>query len=401
MAMIYYILAHGGGNGSNGFAPSERSILNNLQTLTRYVLRELLPPFLYSLGLMCSFILFAQTMAQIVKMNVPIMAIGRVGVWLVPDVLSYALPMSFLLACLMGFGRLAEDNEILAIKACGVQVIRLAVPVNLIALGIALVLLALNVSAIPSARRQARWEAVRMASLYPAQVIPEGEFIQVFDGISLFVERKDPRQNRLLKVKVDRQDEEGNKIIIQAASAEIKGSVANNDLHIILSEGSIVEVTGKEGKQSVVRKMEFQTFDQALQLGEDVLNPRLNPRAAEMSFSELRKKISGYFSDPDEEIREYKRYHNFVCEYHERWSRPFAIFVFALVGIPLAIGGKTGGKAKSFAYSFLVFAVYYLLMLPTVTLGEKGHLPAMLALWIPNLVLMAAGVGLYLKISSE
>jgi LPS export ABC transporter permease LptF len=369
-----------------------------LKILRNYVLSELQAPFIFSMGLLCSFLLFGKAITQILKMDIPLAAVGRVGMWLIPEMLTYAIPMSFLLACLMGFGRLAGDREILAMKASGVNIVRLALPVNAIALGVAFLLLLLSSGPLPRARYRARWEGIRVGAMYPARIIPEGEFIEVFEGLRLYVERKDPEHNRLLHVKIDKQDEKGNKILIQAAYAEIQGSFAENDLRIILNEGSVTEV--RADNPGVIHKMDFQKWEETLKLGEDALNPKLHLRPDEMTLLELKHKIANYFNDPEEAGRK-NRLNIFRCELHERWTRPFAIFVFALVGVPLAIGGKTGGRTRSFAFSFFVFASYYLLMLPTQTLGEEAKIPPLLAMWIPNLVLSIVGIVLYIRVALE
>ena len=71
------------------------------------------------------------------------------------------------------------------------------------------------------------------------------------------------------------------------------------------------------------------------------------------------------------------------------------------MGVPLAIGAMTGGRAKSFAYSFFVFLAYYLLMVPGQTLGEEGTLTPAVGMWLPNIILGCVGIGLYIKIALE
>jgi len=368
-----------------------------VRTLRQYILREFFISFVPIVLLLTSFLLFGRTIIEVINRDVPIVAIGRVGVWLIPEVFGYTIPMGFLLACLMSFGRLASDHEILAIRAAGIHILYLCLPINLLGLCISLVLIGMNATFLPHLKHRSKLEAIRMAALYPAYILPEGEWLDVFDDLRLLVERKDPKTNRLFNVKIEKEDEGGRLIIIQAVSAEIRGSLQGRDLQIIMNEVTITQDV--DGDEHSIYKGDFRTWKQRLSV-EEVMRKEVEFRPGDMNIFELADRVKHY-EKYEESERGRDRHQIFRCELHEKFSRPFSVFIFALVGVPLAISARTGGRATSFGFGFVIFAVYYLLMLPGQTLAEDGKIPAYIGMWISNLILASVGLALNKKIATE
>jgi lipopolysaccharide export system permease protein len=99
-----------------------------MRILDRYVIREVLWPFLIGL-LVFTFMLIIPFLIEyaesFISKGVPVLVVGRVMVTLVPSVLALTIPMSLLLGLLVGFGRLSADREFVAMQACGVSLMRL------------------------------------------------------------------------------------------------------------------------------------------------------------------------------------------------------------------------------------------------------------------------------------
>ena len=104
-----------------------------LRILDKYVLKELLYPFLFGIGAFSS-IIIASTMLYritqyITKYGASLEAVGRLFVWQLPEIVNYTFPMSMLLAALMAFGKLSGSSEIVAMKASGISYHRIVAPV--------------------------------------------------------------------------------------------------------------------------------------------------------------------------------------------------------------------------------------------------------------------------------
>jgi lipopolysaccharide export LptBFGC system permease protein LptF len=103
----------------------------------------------------------------------------------------------------------------------------------------------------------------------------------------------------------------------------------------------------------------------------------------ELTFLELLRRI--------QEDREERRHPHYLTEFHKKFSIPFAIFVFVLIGAPLGIRVKRSGKISGFSLSIALAVSYYLLFVMGETLGASGRIPAFLGVWIPNVLLGGLG----------
>jgi len=84
-----------------------------------------------------------------------------------------------------------------------------------------------------------------------------------------------------------------------------------------------------------------------------------------------------------------------LSELHSRFAFPAAALVFAILALPLGISNRRSGKGAGFTASILVLLVYYVLLSFLRTLAEKGSFPPALALWLPNLLFLVGGLGLF------
>src|ERR671911_616218 len=127
-----------------------------MRTLDRYVLREILPPFLLAL-LVFTFLLVLppvmEYLENLLAKGVTWGVAARILWTLVPQALGLTIPMAVLVGILIGLGRLSGDRETVALLACGVSPYRLLRPVLVIAVAAAAVTCYVMVVAIPQANR--------------------------------------------------------------------------------------------------------------------------------------------------------------------------------------------------------------------------------------------------------
>ena len=96
-----------------------------LRLLDRYVLKELLYPFVFGIAAFSS-IFIASTMLfkitqYMTKYGAPLETVARLFMYNLPEIINYTFPMSMLLAALMAFGKLSGSSEITAMKAGGIS----------------------------------------------------------------------------------------------------------------------------------------------------------------------------------------------------------------------------------------------------------------------------------------
>src|SRR5215210_7361926 len=107
------------------------------RTIDRYILREVLLPFVFGLVVLTFVLEIPVVLRQgeaLIAKGVEWSMIARVLLTLLPSQLSLTIPMSVLLGILIGLGRLSADREYVALQACGVSLMRLLRPLMLFAL---------------------------------------------------------------------------------------------------------------------------------------------------------------------------------------------------------------------------------------------------------------------------
>jgi LPS export ABC transporter permease LptG len=151
-------------------------------------------------------------------------------------------------------------------------------------------------------------------------------------------------------------------------------------LRLRLENGSSHETIPRQPQQYAIST--FAETDIPIQLPVAQNHTSTVTPAAEMSTSELlaRTRAGGPQSRA------------YAIEFHRRLALPTACIVLALVGIPLGLSAKKGGKSTGFVLTIgLVFA-YYFLSLAGMSMARQGKIPAGLGLWLGNVVFFLGGL---------
>ena len=159
-------------------------------TLDRYVMRQILPPFLLALSV-CTFVLLMGPMLEqaelLLAKGVPIPTVGFLLLTLVPQGLGVAIPIAILAGILIGLGRMSADRETVALLACGVSPHRILRPVLLLCAAVAAVDLFVMTSLIADANQTFREITFRLMGEKTEADIKPRVFYEGLPGKVLFV----------------------------------------------------------------------------------------------------------------------------------------------------------------------------------------------------------------------
>jgi lipopolysaccharide export LptBFGC system permease protein LptF len=86
-----------------------------------------------------------------------------------------------------------------------------------------------------------------------------------------------------------------------------------------------------------------------------------------------------------------------IVEFHKKLAIPFSCLLFSVVGVPLASRIRRGGRGLSLVISVGFALGYYVLIVAGEGLGDRGRIPEVLAMWLPNLLVAVGGALLFLK----
>lgn len=362
----------------------------------RYLARELALPFFFGVAAFSSLgisvgVLF-EVVRQVVEAGLPLELALQVFLLRLPYFVALALPMSVLLASMMGYGRLANDSELVALRSCGLSVYRLVAPALVLSLVVTGVMFALNEAIVPAANYQAK-EIIRSAlgdDDGQPQVEQENIFYREFGDVTdsqgktknvlrrvFYAEHFDGKQMQGLTV-IDRS-QAGVGQIVSAKRAEWNASERvwnffDGTIYLIAPDGSYKNI--------------LRFGEQRLQLPRAPLDLAQRKRNAnEMNILEAQDYLALL-----RQSGERPEIVKMELRIQQKYALPFVCVAFGLVGS--ALGNRRHqrlGRATSFGVSVVIIFGYYLLGFVMDALGLKEILSPPVATWAP--LLMVAGLG--------
>lgn len=363
------------------------------RTLSRYLISEIIAPFFFGL-LAFTFILLIARILKLIELvvtrGVPFMQIGKLFALILPTFLELTVPMAFLLAILLGLGRLSSDHEIVALKASGVSPTQILWPIALTAIIVAIMTLLLTTLARPAAHVALKKELYEIAKSRIGTALKEKVFNADFPNILVYFEEIVPPGNTAQGVLiVDKRDRAKDDIILGKV-ALITTNEETHTLGLKLFDGSIYE---QERNRPGFSRTRFNIYDFKLDLDElvaPVTKKQAGPK--ELSLHSLITAIARKQGEGTDAIAE-------RIELHQRFSFAFTPLIFCLLGVSLTLLPHTARANRSWALTLCLFwlLTYYAFLSLGKALGEKGTLSPGLALWFPNIVLTIIAVLLFRK----
>ena len=357
-----------------------------MRILTRYILGEVVSHALIGAGVF-TFVLFTRDLGRILELVVrnsaPLPSIAEIFFFTVPVALTYTIPMGVLVGILIGLSRLAADSEITAMRASGLGVwtfLRVisffVIAAWLLALGNSVYLAPRSLAAL--ARLQENLKSAQVSFEVQPRVFYEG-----FPKIVLYVQDVKAMSGGALWKGVflaDLTDPSAPRVSLAREGLLVSQGPDTLDLH--LTKGSTHESDPKNPDQYQISS--FQTTDIPIRVPAAQNNQEREPTTlAETKFTDL-----GRIAQTADPVT--RRWD--LIEYHRRLALPTACIVLALVGIPLGLSSKKGGKSGGFVLAILFFFLYYSIFLIGVSFARQGRISPAAGVWLANFLFFAGGV---------
>jgi LPS export ABC transporter permease LptG/LPS export ABC transporter permease LptF len=359
-----------------------------LRILDRYVIREVVAPFLMALALFTFILLVDPLMREaqrLIEKGVGAVTILRILATLMPSALGVTIPVSVLVGLLIGLGRLSADREAVALQACGVSLTRLLRPVAVCALAACAVTAYVMIWAMPAGNRH--YQSI-LADIVAARIETEIKprvFFEDFPNLTFYARDVLSAGAGWRDVFVaDRRNADRPQFLVAARGRLIIDQKARR-VDLTLWDGSSHRADLADPSKYEVQRFATQTI--ALDPG-DVFPPtQIVHGAPEMTIAELRAEI-------EKKEKAGLSPHNEIMYMHQKFAFPAACLVFGLLALSLGVSNSKDSKHASFVVGLAVVFVFYTLMAIGTSLTKGGLFPAALARWLPNIVLGLAGVAL-------
>lgn len=351
------------------------------RTLSLYVAREV--AVYTAVGMAAVSVIFIgqnllRRLADLLMIGVSAADVWTIVRCIVLVTLSYTVPVSFLFGSLVGIGRLASDVEIKAMRACGIGLAGMVLPVFILGFAVSCLTWYLALDVEHNAKRELRDSIVAMTA--SGRMITPQRFTRVRDRI-FYVDDRD-RQNRLEGVFIADGSDPERSLLIFAEFGEFSFDREAGMARIRLQNGEvhIEELSDGDGGMPVDHgRMSFVSFEYAFRVPFGAVGSHwVRPR--DMSNQELLENIArARRGEPTEEDLE-----RYEVQLHRRYALPMAPMIFALLAVPLTLGRGSGARAWGALLCALLVAVFYTVLSFSQYLAMEGIIPPVVAMWLPN-----------------
>ncbi len=359
-----------------------------------YLLKELSSILFLSLGIL-TFILVLSRLGKIadliINKGVGFKDIFALIAFSVPPYLTFTLPMAFLLSVIVVLGRLSTENEILVLKASGVNLRWLFAPIAFVGLIITIGGLFNTNVLLPHCSGLFRETLINVIKKGISVDDKEGVFNDSVPGVVIYINKVDTAKRALAGVVVSDDRDKTVKQTISASSGYVHIDPDTFDLYFMLHNGSLHRW---EKATDTYRNVSFQDYTFTMNLSQMVPTGGVSRKLAyEMDRNELKKALAKTTNEND-------RY-DLLLEIYKKISLPLSSLAFIILTVPLGVRRKVEGKFSGTLYSLLLFIFYYVLMAMTDSLGKNIHAPPYLITFLPNAVILAMGLYLVRSLNKE
>ena len=397
--------------------------------LQRYVWWEVFRAFGMALvtmtGIFVLFMVAAQAMGT--RMLTPRDVLTLIP-YIIPSTLPYTTPVSLLFAVTVVYGRIAGDNEVIAVKSAGLSVMTVIWPTILLGGAVSAILWQASRTWIPMSAHEAKMVLFRdMEDVVYKFLKRDKQF--TLPGSPISIKVKDVEGRLLIKPTFWKKGP-GDTIAttIQAKTARLRFDMPGKRIIVELEEGVVQNHGGGEEVAILPQGVESFEFplperqdnkDFSLKSIQEYTNAELEAELVDvrshLALDRKRQAIAagllfaagkpdavawGDVKDAFVKNTYYKKRDNeFETEKQLRTSMAFGSLLFVVLGAPIGIRFAKRDFLSAFMTCFLpIIGLYYPLMLLGINMGKEGALPAYQALWISNLVLALLAGWVYPRI---
>ena len=405
-----------------------------MKILTRYILKEMFGPTLLGFAFYTSLILMKQLFdlaGMIISRALPAATVGKLLLLSLPNIVVLTVPMSLLFGILIAIGRLSSDSEIIAMRALGISTRTIYLPVFLFSFAVFLINLYLMNVVLPRGNSEfTKLRAEIFTSTVEKEIQPR-RFYDDYENLMIYVNDIEPRTGEWKGVFVadmrgeeapsaaaltpqqiaeraarEREEQQrevgagalspggGQRIVIaqtgnlavQRNTNQVWMNLRNATTHVMDSRRPDRYDLNRNAVQRILLPDKYATTDIAGQYAKSL---------REMDLRELFRQeqmLRMVTSKSNASDVERQTYNLARVEIHKKFAIPFACVVFGILGLPLGITNRRGGKSSGFSLSIGIILFYYVMINNGEALARTGRVSPVIGMWTPNLFLLTIGI---------
>jgi len=424
-----------------------------MKILTRYILREHIAPFFFAFFTITFLLVIdfvPKIIDRVIDKDIELLVVLELVALNLAWMLALSIPMSVLVATLMAFGRLSSDFEITAVKASGINLLHVLIPLMVAASFITYGMIEFHDKILPDLNKKARTLLGDIQTMRPTLIFESGIFISDIPGYLVLIDKIDHTTSYVEGVRISETKDPNHPRLIIAKDGYLEITDQGKNMRFLLNNGELhtmdlenpdnyrrldfvnqVINVGGTGSELVRTDSEYRTDRE---MGIDQMTSHVD--RAVSATGPLRKRISEYldnkftylFSDTfafnlqdsvddrkalslvqsdasvlvrhversRQQIRSQQRIMNkYNIEIQKKYSIPAASVAFILIGAPLGIMTRRGGMGMAVAVAIVLFIVYWAFLIGGEDMADRGIITPFWAMWSANILIGC--IGLYLN----
>lgn len=355
----------------------------------------IVPPFLISVAVL-TFVGLNYNLGRLSELlitkNASPEAVVIIAGTLLPGIMIFSLPLSFLIGTLIGLSGLSGESQITALRACGVSMRRMLKPILVLAVVVGVATAVMSVIILPETNDI--YNGIRdliSVRQVTSQIVPR-VFNEDFSNVVFYLDDLSvDRQHWDRVFLADNSDPTAPRIVLAREGTWVTDR-AGTRLQLHLERGTIYEVNPQDPSKDNISV--FGATDIPIDVnhgaGSEGASADVLKRPAEQTTLNLWHGSAG--TQPVRRREE-------LIELHKRLALPCSVLGFALVGLSLGICTRRGGRTSGSVLSMVLVILYYILFMDGLRLANVGTLPPWLGSWGADIILV--GVGIALLVNTE
>ncbi|HTX74069.1 MAG TPA: LptF/LptG family permease [Rectinemataceae bacterium] len=392
--------------------------------------------FFFSVFFVNQILLMAE---DILSKRAPLRDVLLLLLYATPSIIAISFPFASLVGALMAAGRLSSDNEVLAMMAAGIPSRRAFLPFALLGFLFALVSFTMNDFFLPLGTIEFGKLYRKLLTSTPALELKPYS-VRHYKDISVVTGAA--KGGELFDILIFDRSSEGSSRVISAQHARLDPTAPSGDVVLHLdgiwqqtvkrdehdsfdwaradSMDYLIHSQGSGGEEVSVGPRDMSSADLAGVIAEksaalaaraaarrlDLLTARVglydryqDEAAAGLPWENLGERLAPALAalksvetpPEDRSLQVYK------LEYYKKFAIPAGAFFFVFLAYPLGLGAKRSGRAVGFGLGMLISVIYWAFLLGGQTVGTRLQWSPFWAMWVPNAVILASGLVLWLR----
>ncbi len=359
-----------------------------MSLINRYIFKQLIMPFIFGLIIVTFSLMtnrFLMLTDMVLNKGISIISVIKLASFTIPDFMVITLPVSFLLAVLITFGKMTQDNEIIALKASGIKVLTLTKPVLLFSLIPFFISLFFSFYMAPRFNYFFKILAVKEVKKAALSALKKNTFSNNFGNFKIFIRDIDLRKSTIKGIFILNKFKNKPEALI-AKSGSIVYNKKRNLISFYLKDG---EIQNRNSSAKNFWLLHFDTYGINIKLNGFAF-PNKDKSIHFMTIHRLFAKYTSAKTSGKKNI--------YLIYIFKKIAVPAATILFVFTGIPLGMLSEKRSLFLAIFYTIIIVIIYYILFTSGLYLSIKSGFNPFLGVWGADIFLLIAGIFLYSKV---